>query len=397
MAILLRFRILLLLTALVLLTFAVAHGRSRTVFSSLTVHEWGTFTSVAGTDGRSLEWSPAPVGTELPAFVEHLRNVQFKIGLRGKIRMETPVIYFYSPREERVSVSVQFRRGLITEWYPSASHIEPARQTFMISASPVDGSIAWNNVTLSPSLHTEFPEDPGTQHYFAARQTTSTPLVVQSPQGEQQEKFLFYRGVAGFDSPVRVTLEADGAARVDNLGASPVPVIIRFERSGEKLGYRIENSSQNRLEIASPELADSGNVPELSHELEGILVSQGLYQNEAHAMIETWRDSWFEEGSRLFYIVPRSFIDSVLPLSINPAPTQLTRVFVGRVDLITGRTRDAVTKAVDADDSVTLSMYGRFLEPILRTLLETETDALRIAKLNRELDKVYAQIEAARN
>jgi len=47
--------------------------------------------------------------------------------------------------------------------------------------------------------------------------------------------------------------------------------------------------------------------------------------------VETWKDSWFEEGSRLIYIVPRGFIDNVLPSPINPAPGQIVRVFV--VDL----------------------------------------------------------------
>src|SRR6266576_1709619 len=46
--------------------------------------------------------------------------------------------------------------------------------------------------------------------------------------------------------------------------------------------------------------------------------SQGLCQDEAHAMVEAWRDSWFEEGSRLLHIVPAAFVDGVLPLSINP-------------------------------------------------------------------------------
>ncbi len=32
--------------------------------------------------------------------------------------METPVIYFYSPREVVASVQVRFPYGVITEWYP---------------------------------------------------------------------------------------------------------------------------------------------------------------------------------------------------------------------------------------------------------------------------------------
>lgn len=114
-------------------------------------------------------------------------------------------------------------------------------------------------------------------------------------------------------------------------------------------------------------------------------------------MLETWRDSWFEEGSRILYIVPRSFVDSVLPLSVKPEPGQITRVFVGRVELITGKTKQAVTQAVDTGDSATLSKYGRFLEPILLALIETENDSGRQARLTQALNALYAQIEASRN
>ena len=86
----------------------------------LTVHEWGTFTAIAGKDGRAAEWLPLglpryPPSTDLPQFVEHINGVNFKLGLRGTIRMETPVVYFYSPHDVTVSAKVSFSRGLITE------------------------------------------------------------------------------------------------------------------------------------------------------------------------------------------------------------------------------------------------------------------------------------------
>src|SRR5215510_6046959 len=86
----------------------------------LTVHEWGTFTSVAGPDGNAIEWLPAGGPTDLPCFV--------KLGGAGPkglpateqggrankafVRMETPVLYFYSPRAETVNVKVSFPHGL---------------------------------------------------------------------------------------------------------------------------------------------------------------------------------------------------------------------------------------------------------------------------------------------
>jgi len=85
-------------------------------------------------------------------------------------------------------------------------------------------------------------------------------------------------------------------------------------------------------------------------------------------MIKTWKDSWFEEGSRLIYIVPRGFIDNVLPLTIDPAPGQIVRVFVGRLEIITPATAMTVKTAVARNDEVILNNYGRFLEPILQTI-----------------------------
>ena len=95
-----------------------------------------------------------------------------------------------------------------------------------------------------------------------------------------------------------------------------------------------------------------------------MLIANGLYPAEAAAMLETWGDSWFEEGTRVFYIVPRPVVDSVLPLSIGPAPASTARVFVGRLELITRATRKTVRDALAARDRATLLKYGRFLDAI---------------------------------
>ena len=44
----------------------------------LTVHEWGTFTSIAGRDGLAMKWSTLRGSADLPSFVEHLNGAQFK-------------------------------------------------------------------------------------------------------------------------------------------------------------------------------------------------------------------------------------------------------------------------------------------------------------------------------
>src|SRR3984957_13094928 len=86
------------------------------------VHEWGTFTSVAGPDGMALDWQPFGGPTDLPCFV-HRFQIGFKANLAGKVRMETPVLYFYAPRPMTASVRVAFPNGYITEWYPKANQV----------------------------------------------------------------------------------------------------------------------------------------------------------------------------------------------------------------------------------------------------------------------------------
>jgi hypothetical protein len=132
-----------------------------------------------------------------------------------------------------------------------------------------------------------------------------------------------------------------------------------------------------------------GSLDSLVTTLEQLLVSEGLFSDEAHAMLETWKSSWFDDGSRVLYLVPRRFVDSVLPLVISPAPAQLVRVFVGRLELVTPATEEAVEAAFASHDAATLSRYGRFLEPILTTMYKSASDAETRARLQSYLARAY--------
>jgi hypothetical protein len=363
--------------------------------NDLTAHEWGTFTSIAGPDGLSIGWLPLTGSTDLPSFVEHFREVAFKGGLRGTVRMETPVLYFYSPRETTVSVNVSFAKGLITEWYPHADTVNPALtprdySLFNIKSS---GAITWNSVRIEPQGFRDFPSDHSDNHYFAARNTSSTPLVIETPPGPQREKFLFYRGVSAFSVPINATVAPDSTIHLQNQFSEEIPAAILFERRGTQLGYRMLGPLRDQAAYAPPEL--SASLDSLSTDLEGILISQGLFPDEAHAMLETWENSWFEEGSRLIYIVPRRFVDSVLPLRITPAPAATTRVFVGRLELITPATERAVESAFASNDQLTLAKYNRFLEPILRIMIQKSSDLARTEQLERYFQDVSRSLYAS--
>lgn len=368
-------------------------SRSRVVEShpagnDLTVHEWGTFTSVAARDGQAVEWLPLTGSTDLPGFVEHFRGGSFKCGLGGTVRMETPVLYFYSPRETTVSVKVSFAKGLITEWYPHASAVAPEGSGVMPSRGNVNGSIRWDRVHLLPGSQNVFPSGEDDNHYYAARDTSATPVRVKAPGGDQDEKFLFYRGVSEASLPVAARLTPQGQVLVQNLGKESIPSIMLLESRGGKLGYRVASDLQDQVLLDPPSL--TATTAAMLQNLEGILIAQGLYVDEARAMIATWRNSWFEEGTRLLYILPAPAVNAILPLIVNPAPANTVRVFVGRLEIVTPATEAAVERAFAAHDHQTLDKYRRFLEPVLKVMLEgTQPDPARTRALQGDLNSVY--------
>lgn len=355
----------------------------------LVAHEWGTFTSIAGPSGRAISWYTLRDAAELPNFVNHLNGAQFKAGLRGTIRMETPVLYFYSPKPTAVSVKVELHKGVMTEWYPAATRVTPNPEKLLAQGALFhgmsSGTLAWDAVTVSPGLVPKYPSGDEGKQYYAARQTGSAPLVVKTLSGDEQEKFLFYRGVSAASLPLAATLSADGQAHIRSLGREEIPEIIRFERHGDELGYRIAGAVPSEIAVDTPEMTAS--LESLRADLQDILVRQGLFPDEARAMVETWKDNWFEEGSRLIYIVPRNYVDRVVPLTVSPAPSQTTRVFVGRLELVTPATEQAVAEILASRDIEGLQKYRRFLDAILTTMKAHNPGAA--AELDKELDETY--------
>ena len=354
-----------------------------TTENNLIVHEWGTFTSIAGKDGVALEWRPLNGPPDLPQFVHTiqegdggLRNAP-KAALSAVVRMETPVIYFYSNNEMDVSVKVDFPKGKITEWYPQARLVKTG--------------INWGRFKVMPGVSLNLPAEYSASHYFAARETDSAPVQVCSTDGKpaQQEKFLFYRGVGTFDLPLSVKL-ASNTILLKNLSRNEIARLIVFENRGGKIGYRVLDAFTGETTSERPTL--DGNIDFLISDLKQTLVASGLYEKEADAMIKTWRTSWFEEGVRVFYVLPRETTDTVLPIAIDPKPTQLVRVLVGRAEVITPEMEKSVQGQVSrlsdpkarGEAILAIRKYGRFSEPILKRILITEKDPV-VRDLIRQL------------
>src|SRR6202158_3218109 len=74
---------------------ALLGTRLRVVYSGRTAHEWGTFTSIAGVDGRAVEWSPLTGSTDLPGFVEQFQKDGYKLGFGGSGGLGTARGFFF--------------------------------------------------------------------------------------------------------------------------------------------------------------------------------------------------------------------------------------------------------------------------------------------------------------
>ncbi len=363
----------------------------------LMVHEWGTFTSVAGEDGSAVEWSVLAGKDDLPGFVNNRGFRNLKWNLMGTVRMETPVLYFYSPRELTAHVKVSFPNGLITEWYPKAEYEVDQKNaigsTYRLPANlnGIDtsmrnliGEIEWKDIKVEPGATPNLVSGTSPSRYYAARATDASPITVEG----QQEKFLFYRGVGRVAVPLSARLSQSEKVVLGNCGPD-VPFAILFENRNGRIGFRLANSVSGQVTLDRPVLG--GDFSSLATKLESKLVEQGLFRKEAQAMIATWRDSWFEEGSRIIYIVPPQRVNTVLPLEVDPAPSRIVRVFVGRIELITDEMKKSVEDALEANDRCLLDHYGRFLDPILRRIVaENPGAAARIDQLRASAGRKVA-------
>ena len=357
--------------------------------SSLVVHEWGTFTSVAGPDGQAVPWRPFSGPSDLPCFVHVLKDGP-KTWVPGGlpavsalVRMETPVIYFYSEQraEQTVDVRVDFNQGLMTEWYPTATKA-PGFIPKDIAANI--STLEWRDVRITPGSTPSYPRESAPSHYYAARETGANPLSVTG----QHEKFLFYRGLASFPIRLAATASDDERVRVENTGRDIARVVL-FQNRGGRIGYRVASAPAGLTTIDAPALTASFDA--LARDLEALLVEQGLFDAEARAMVATWRDSWFEEGTRVFYLLPQATVDATLPLTVSPTPSRTVRAFVGRLELATPAILRDIEKALRAGNVKALLPYSRFVEPFAMQVLKQTTgiETSRVQQMLRTIAASY--------
>jgi hypothetical protein len=361
----------------------------------LVIHEWGTFTCLQNEEGQPI----AGVNTDdeaVPEFVHRISDliprpsqlapVYYKGVPRShhdvRMRLETPVIYFYPPAGAQLplhaTVEVGFRGGWLTEYFPSAHVTVPRLKEgdfqFGGLTRKTMGTLEWHDLSIGGNYSLPETDAPV---WLAPRQVQAA--AIKAPGGES-EKYLFYRGVGNLPSPLvaarslagnslvireelppelsfkeplsiramwLVHVRRDGSVAFRPLGAgrltgqagqqllvSPVnfpPAAEAGATTRESAGAELENL----LESYSPD-----NLAVLRSQMQKELIADGLFTDEAEAMLKTWELAYFKSpGLRLFYLLPQKWTDAILPLKCSE-PAIITRTMFGRIELVTPQQRE---------------------------------------------------------
>jgi hypothetical protein len=354
----------------------------------LVVHEWGTFTCLQDENGNAIpgineDDEPVPrfvhriatflllkPGAEIPILFQGAPQCHPSVTMR----LETPVVYFHPPAGAKLPLSldveVAFKSGWLSEYYPAAEVEAPGVEGEMsfgpIRADTV-GRLRWKN--LQVGTHEKGPATPSP--------VWTTPRAVQSAavtsNSGEHEQFLFYRGVGHVDSPLRISRSPSGLvlaidANFDaatQKGQRPIKIPklwlaeIREDKScafREIPGFDAPNDGKPKVVAATPASfrdTDFGadNVAKLSASMRSVLIKDGLFADEADALLNTWKLSYFESpGLRLFYLLPRSWTGRVLPMKLS-RDAQIVRTMVGRVEIVSPEQRQLLQRIANGPAS----------------------------------------------
>ena len=392
--------------SLVLCGLSISFG---SVVSAYDLHEWGTFTTVSGSDGSVLsglhveeeklpDFVYSHIGMRpqaangsyammlpplMPNLMNRYDNQMFVMkDAKGKIipaasfkgipqamlqnvtvKMETPVIYFYGDDTPKVNVKVGFNGGTISQWYPNRTSgdtpnlikvteeeiLERTKKSLsgkqLVLHQPIDfskpynGSIEWD-VDIIPKAEA----DPAYTFKSNENHTWIYPRVPDANMvkvGDEYEDYLFYRGVGNFELPATFRVDASETLHVKNNSKEAIPFAFAFENIAGKFRYKtigeITVGSEATVaedEWVSPSGGESQQVAVFQEVRDGLL-AQGLTRDEANGMVKTWWKSYFEkDGLRVFWVVPQTDVERILPLTVTPKPENQVRVLVGRADVL---------------------------------------------------------------
>ena len=388
------------------------------------VHEWGTLTSVSGSDG-AIVTGLHHEEEDLPAFVAD-RMAQAKVDPSVTVKpsnekMETPVTYFYSATPRTVSAKVGFPNGIFTQWFPYVHAMSPsvfamddgslvdrftqdpatvpAKCQPYFEADYKNGLLDWARVDVLPrDQSVSLPSGIEKTTWGFARNTTANPVKIAG----QFEKFLFYRGLGNFELPLTVSFDGDKAVfhNADPAKAMKGLFLMNVTDTAASFAELGDAPAGGQVsgEVPAATLTHDAFVKSLKTKLAARLVGDGLYTDEAIAMVDTWEHSYFlTPGVRVLYLLPQSHTDRIIPLTIDPPPDVLARTMVIRVEIMTpsyekqlGSWLHDLSVGTEGAKARFLGL-GRFAEPHLGRAVALTTNAAEKKAGNLLLTEVRGQ------
>lgn len=392
------------------------------VAQDLVVHEWGTFTSFVGSDGKRQPGMHHEEET-LPSFVYGAHNPQSGVSyfdeknICGKIpcqwldafkravgpsevmpknpvnrsvsqKMETPVIYFYGDVGQKLKVDIDFPQGIISQYYPRAAAYFPSYDNVTtVGPSRFSFELELNSKDYIGNM----PPTTANSIWNASREVASNTINI----GSENEKFIFYRGIGDFDAKFEARNDGQKLTLLNHSSAKIMHAFV-LNSDGDSGIIQAIGEIQDEKVVDIPK--KNQHVPQQTYValakslITEALRAEGLFEDEARALVNTWEQSYFKSpGLRVLYLVPRLETDRIIPLTVSPSPSHLVRVLIGRMEIMSRQEEENLLKAITNEHNFKANL-GRFFEPKLHRLLDIAKQkrvaAKTVNKINQMLDDI---------
>ncbi len=279
-------------------------------------------------------------------------------------------------------------------------------------------SLQWIGHLLPPdsSMAALMPhaDDAAGRHYDAARAVSLAwlfqsslpqPMPLLTAKGDPQpiipqvDRVIFYRGGGYIQMPARVATEDDHTFTLTGdrnylvkafFAVQSTPKGIAWQRLDGFALPADENKAPVTTFVFPDAVAREIAIPALRKTVIETLVKEGLSCEEAAAMVETWNDLWFgESGTRVLSIQPEAWVAQTVPLAIEPAPAEVKRVYVARLEILTKASENGLLELL-ADKSspkqaaprLKALALGRFTEGAIERAQQMQAYSNRVRLAN---------------
>jgi hypothetical protein len=218
------------------------------------------------------------------------------------VKMETPVLYFYSEPGLDITAKVGFKGGTISQWFPerSSGEANPVGPVVDMAATPYESGITWKAKVL-PRGTVKDPTHAATTAEWTSPHYTNSNLI-EGPQGEI-EKFLFYRGLGNFPMSVSLRFDDKGDLVVKNGGDEAIPYLMVYDHTqSDSIGFPADVWWQGPMAAGEAKVLPKPTPIEYPASMAAMdslhiaMVKAGLYDDEARALLNTWYNGYFIEN-----------------------------------------------------------------------------------------------------